>query len=137
MTGLDTNVLVRYLTQDDPAQAAVATRFIETRLGDREPGFISLVVLVELCWVLQKIYGATDAELAETVTDLLASARFVVQHREAVRDGVAAFAAAAQGKAGLPDHLIASIAAHEGCGKTVSFDRGAIGAAGMVAVEKA
>jgi antitoxin PrlF len=45
--GLDTNVLVRYLAQDDPKQSASATRFIETRLSERSPGFISLVVLVE------------------------------------------------------------------------------------------
>ena len=49
MIGLDTNVLVRYMAQDDPKQSAVATRLIEKELSSAEPGFISLVVLAELC----------------------------------------------------------------------------------------
>jgi len=55
MIGLDTNVLVRYLAQDEPNQAARATRLIEEELSVAEPGFISLVVLVELCWVLKRL----------------------------------------------------------------------------------
>ena len=50
MIGLDTNILVRYLAQDELRQAARATRLIEGELSDREPGYISLVVLVETCW---------------------------------------------------------------------------------------
>jgi predicted nucleic-acid-binding protein len=50
MIGLDTNVLVRYLAQDDVQQSALATHLIEQKLSASLPGFISLVVLVELCW---------------------------------------------------------------------------------------
>ena len=71
MIGLDTNVLVRYLAQDDAAQSAKATRLIEGELTQRQPGFISLIVLVETCWVLKRLYGATPTELRETVNDLL------------------------------------------------------------------
>ena len=136
MIGLDTNVLVRYLAQDDEAQAAGATRFIETRLSERVPGFISLVVLVELCWVLQKLYGATTAELAETVSDLLATPWFRLQAREAVQDAVRALRAAKTGKAGFADFLVMHVALREGCGTVVSFDRAAVRLAGMTAVER-
>lgn len=135
MIGLDTNVLVRYLAQDDKAQAASATRFIETHLSERSPGFISLVVLVELCWVLQKLYGATTSELSETVADLLATPQFKLQAREAVQDAVQALQVGKSGKAGFADFLISRIALREGCRQVVSFDRVAIRHAGMTAVE--
>ena len=79
MIGLDTNVLVRYLAQDDKGQAGIASQSIEARLSERSPGFISLVMLVELCWVLQKPYGATTRELGGMVTDLLATPQFKLQ----------------------------------------------------------
>jgi predicted nucleic-acid-binding protein len=135
MIGLDTNVLVRYLAQDDKAQAASATRFIETQLSERAPGFISLVVLIELCWVLQKLYGATTNELSETVADLLATPQFKLQAREAVQDAVQSLQSGKTGKAGFADFLISRIALREGCSGTVSFDRAAIRYAGMTAVE--
>ena len=135
MIGLDTNVLVRYLAQDDIAQAASATRFIEKRLSQRSPGFISLVVLVELCWVLQSIYGATTVELSDTVADLLATPQFKLQAREAVQDAVQALRAGKSGKAGFADFLIAQVALREGCSAVVSFDRAAVRYAGMTLVE--
>ena len=54
LIGLDTNVLVRYLAQDDRVQAARAVRLVERELSQRQPGYISLVVLVETCWVLKR-----------------------------------------------------------------------------------
>ena len=74
MTGLDTDVLVRYLAQDDPKQAALATRLIEKELSAAAPGFITLVVLVEVCWVLKRLYSAS--ELLAVVEDLLSTSRF-------------------------------------------------------------
>lgn len=134
MIGLDTNVLVRYLAQDHKTQAASATRFIETQLSERSPGFISLVVLIELCWVLQKLYGATTNELSETVADLLATPQFKLQAREAVQDVVQALQAGKTGKAGFADFLISRIALRAGCSEVVSFDRAAIRHAGMTAI---
>ena len=84
MIGLDTNVLVRYLAQDEPNQAARATRLIEEELSVAEPGFISLVVLVELCWVLKRLYSASAGELLATVEDLLNTPRFQLDRRDVV-----------------------------------------------------
>src|SRR5437762_609207 len=88
MIGLDTNVLVRYLAQDDPKQAARATRLIEQELTASEPGFISLVVLAELCWVLTRLYAASPEEIKQTVEDLLGTPRFHLERREVVQAAV-------------------------------------------------
>ena len=75
MIGLDTNVLVRYLTQDDKAQAAAATRFIEKTLTPETPGFISLVALVEVVWVLETCYHCTRQDIAAIIERLLRQLR--------------------------------------------------------------
>ena len=80
MTGLDTNVLVRFLAQDDAKQAALATRLIEKQLNPTEQGFISLVVVAELCRVLSSLYGATTDELVATLEDFLNTPQFYVEN---------------------------------------------------------
>ena len=130
MIGLDTNVLVRYLTQDDARQAAVATRLIERELSPTQPGFISLVVLVEVCWVLQRLYAATQDELLNTVEDLLNTAQFSVEQRQAVQDATQQMSRQ-QVKVGFTDLLIVAIGKAKGCTRTVSFDKVAVRSAGM------
>ena len=75
MIGIDTNVLVRYIAQDDAAQSAQATQLIEQVCSAQAPGFIGVVVLVELAWVSESCYGATRAEVADIVRRIL-SIRF-------------------------------------------------------------
>ena len=120
MIGLDTNVLVRYLAQDDAAQSARATRLIERELSERAPGLIGLVVLVETCWVLKRLYGATAVELRETVRDLLDTRQFVIEQRTVVLRAVARLG---DGAGDLSDALIAEGAAEAGCARTVTFDK--------------
>ena len=120
MIGLDTNVLVRYLAQDEATQSARATRLIEQELSEREPGFIGLVVLVETCWVLKRLYGATAGELRETVRDLLDTRQFVIEQRPVV---LRALARLGDGAGDLADALIAKGAADAGCARTVTFDK--------------
>lgn len=131
MTGLDTNVLVRYLTQDDTIQAAQATTLIDTRLTAAKPGFISLVVLTELYWVLSNVYAVKPAEWLDAVDDLLASQRLQVEQRDVVRSAVAL---CREGKAGFVDALIAQAALAAGCSQTLTFDKLAVRWAGMAAV---
>jgi predicted nucleic-acid-binding protein len=57
MIGLDTNILLRYIVQDDPIQSGIATTFIETHCTAKTPGFVCNIVLVELVWVLEGGYG--------------------------------------------------------------------------------
>ena len=132
MTGLDTNVLVRYLAQDEPKQAALATRLIEKELSAAEPGFISLVVLVEMCWVLKRLYSASGDELLAAVEDLLNMPRFQLDRRDVVAATVQFMKAGQGAKAGFVDALIAQLAVAQGCSRTVIFDKAAVLSAGMV-----
>ncbi len=120
MIGLDSNVLVRYLAQDDATQAARASRLIERELTERTPGFISLVVLVETCWVLKRLYGITPAEILETVRDLLDARQIVIENRSAVMRALARLKSD-----DIADALIAEIAHQAGCSRVVTFDRNA------------
>ena len=130
MIGLDTNVLVRYLAEDDATQSAAATRLIEQELTSAEPGFISSVVLTELGWVLKRLYRASEGELLETVADLLDSPQFQLENRAVVQAAVRRMQAL-KAKAGWTDLLIAQIAQAQGCRHTVSFDKTAVRLAGM------
>ena len=128
MIGLDTNVLVSYLTQDEPKQA---TQLIENVLAPARPGFIGLVRLMELYWVLSKPYGVTLAEWPDTAEALPNGTHFFVEQRDMLR---AAASTCATQKSGFIDALIAQLARAAGCAHTVSFDKAAIRAAGTTAV---
>lgn len=132
MIGLDTNVLVRYLAQDDPKQAALATELIEQRLTIGSPGFVSLLVLAELCWVLKRLYGATHDELTVTVQDLLGTPQIHLERRDLVQAALGRTRRGKVAKAGFVDALIGEVALAEGCSQIVSFDKAAVREAGMV-----
>lgn len=121
MVGLDTNVLVRYLAQDDARQAALATELIES-LTPQAPGFIGSITLVQSLWVMEDVYGTSRERMADIVEGLLHTDSLVVQAAEATWRALAGFR---KGKADFADHLIARIAAAEGCDGSFTFDRAA------------
>ncbi|OIO82972.1 MAG: VapC toxin family PIN domain ribonuclease [Gallionellaceae bacterium CG1_02_60_948] len=129
MIGLDTNVLVRYLAQDDKAQSTVATKLIEQTLSVSNPGFISVVSLVEVVWVLEGCYGSTRDEVVDIVERLLRVKQLQVQDAEVVWQAVRVFR---NGKADFADCLIEREGSAHGCDHTISFDKTAVKAAGMV-----
>jgi predicted nucleic-acid-binding protein len=114
---LDTNVLVRFLVQDDPRQAALATRLIEEVLTPAEPGFVSLIVLVELTWVLGRAYRCAQAQIADIVSELAASDTIVIERASIVT------AALQSSRGDLADGLIHEIGRAHGCEWTATFDR--------------
>jgi PIN domain len=71
MIGLDTNILVRYLTQDHSIQSPKATEIIERRLTEENPGFVSIVAMVETVWVLNRAYRLAPREIAAAVERML------------------------------------------------------------------
>lgn len=127
MIGLDTNVLVRYVMQDDPRQSPRATRLMES-LDPQAPGFVSLVVLVELVWVLKGNYGLDRRQVATVLETLLRSKEVVIDRAELVAQALQRFAGAG---ADLADALIERLAAASGCETTFTFDAGAVKSAGM------
>lgn len=127
MLALDTNVLVRYLAQDDPKQSAAATRFIEQRLGPAERGFVSLVALLETVWVMESRYAADAALVADILADLLDTASLEVQDAAAVRAALQRYRA---GIVDLHDCLIVSLAEQRKA-RVVTFDAKAAKRLGM------
>ena len=127
MTGLDTNVIVRFLMKDDAEQAALAnTVFAELTVV--APGFVCREVLVELVWVLQKIYRLPRTDIADAVEGLLGAREIVVESADQVAVAVDRLR---KGGAGFADQMIALAGQGAGCGKTVTFDRKAAGPPGM------
>jgi predicted nucleic-acid-binding protein len=120
MIGLDTNVVVRYLTRDDEAQFRAAKRLLQEIEAAGETAYISVVVLAELTWVLSISYGFDRATLASTLEQLLKTVEFAVEDRDLVAEAVVEFAA---GKAGFADYLIGVRNRAAGCDKTATFDR--------------
>lgn len=130
MIGLDTNVLVRYLAQDDARQGKRAIALIEEELSASRPGYISVVVLAELCWVLKRRYAATRREIADVLDDLLAMAVFVIERRDVVQLALQRFRADGRARSSFADFLIAELARDAGCADIFTFDKGAIRGAG-------
>ena len=84
MIGLNTNVVVRYLTQDDAVQSSKATDLFERRLTEEEPGFVSVVAMVETAWVLERVYGLTAEELAAAIERMLEVNVLIVESEQEV-----------------------------------------------------
>jgi len=127
MIGLDTNVLVRYVAQDDPKQSPVATRLIESLTVDAR-GYVGVVSVVELVWVLTDCYALTKGELCEVLGTLLRTKEIVVAHADIVWQALRLFK---EGKADFADCLIERSANDAGCDYTTTFDRDAARHCGM------
>lgn len=130
MTGLDTNVLVRYIMQDEPRQSARATLLIESLDADR-PGFVSVVAVVELYWVLTSCYELTHDQFRQALDILLRTRQVVVDRADEVLRALRVFEA---GKADFADCLIECTAASAGCEQTMTFDVKAARHAGMTLI---
>lgn len=127
MTGLDTNVLVRYIMQDDRRQSPVATRCVES-LSGQSPGFVPLVAMVELCWVLESAYALEREQLVVAIEGLLRAKELVIEHAAEVWRAVRAFESAG---ADFADALISASSRAAGAARTVTFDRLAARDSGM------
>lgn len=123
MIGLDTNILVRYLVQDDPIQSPKATEIIERRLTEDSPGFVSIVAMVETVWVLERAYGLANREIAAAVERMLQTEVLVVENEQEV---FTAMVALKQGRGSFADGLIAELGTRAGCVRTLTFDQKAV-----------
>jgi predicted nucleic-acid-binding protein len=131
MIGLDTNVLVRYIMQDDPKQAAQATRLIES-LTAASPGYITVVSVIELVWVLGSAFALSREQVAAVLADLMVIDVFKLERVAVV---AAAWRMFRDGKADFADCLIERSSTQGGCERTMTFDRTAAKTAGMVLIK--
>jgi len=124
VTGLDTNVLVRYLVRDDPAQAARAARELE-----RDERFlVGSVVLCELVWVLETGYDFSRVEIGATLEKILATAQFDIEDKDLALAALGDFRASS---ADFSDCLVGRRNRAAGAAETVTFDRGLRGLEGF------
>lgn len=131
MIGLDTNVLVRFLVEDDPVQTPNAIQFVTTHCRAGSPGFINRVTLCELVWVLSSGHEYRRAEIAAMLEDLAASDEFLLEDEETVR---AALLIYNDSNVDFADILVAEINRARGCEATATFDRKAANLSGFIPV---
>ncbi|MEP6548068.1 MAG: type II toxin-antitoxin system VapC family toxin [Gammaproteobacteria bacterium] len=130
MIGLDTNVIVRYIMQDDVKQSPMATRLIESRTA-AAPGFVPIVAVVELAWVMSSAYELDKRQLTAALEGLLRTKELVVESAETVWRALRLYQSA---NADFADCLIERSASASGCVRTMTFDRDAAKGAGMTLV---
>ena len=127
MTGLDTNLLLRYFLDDDPVQSPKARRIMKS-LGSSELGWIALPAIIEFVWVLKSKNRAQRMTIAATLDRLLAQDTVVVEQAEVVSEAVRRFRFS---RADFADCLIAASAQAADCSRTLTFDHVAAHDAGM------
>jgi predicted nucleic-acid-binding protein len=119
MIGLDTNVILRYLVQDDPAQSRRATEIIERRLSEQDPGFISLVTILEVAWVLRSLYKQSWPAIADVLEMLLAADSLEIQNEQEIYQALVALR---KWPGSFEDALTGALGAWRGCSATLTFD---------------
>lgn len=134
MIALDTNVLVRYIVQDDAAQAKKAAKLIESHCTAEEPGRVDVVVVCELVWVLEAAYGYGRDVVTGVLRQLLSTAELTVPSTDQAWAAVRAYE---RGHADFADYLLAIRNRDAGCTATFTFDRrAAADSAGMLTLLK-
>jgi len=120
MTGLDTNILLRYFVGDDPRQSRTAAWVIERDLTEQHPGYVSLVAMVETVWTLLSSYELSRDETASIIERMLQIETLTIQNEQEVFVALVAFQ---QGKGSFADALIGALGIAAGCDFTVTFDK--------------
>jgi predicted nucleic-acid-binding protein len=131
MLGLDTNVLIRYLVQDDRRQYEKARRLIHREAGKGEPVLVSLLVLLEIEWVLRSRYGLSKAEILAAFSALLDAADLAFEDETSVEYALYSWKDSA---ADFADCLIEARNRRLGCRATATFDGKALKLAGFISV---
>jgi predicted nucleic-acid-binding protein len=131
MLGVDTNVLIRYLVQDDRRQYEKARRLIQREAGKGEPVLVSLLVLLEIEWMLRSRYGLSKAEILAAFSALLDAADLAFEDETSVEYALYSWKDSA---ADFADCLIEARNRRLGCRATATFDGKALKLAGFISL---
>lgn len=119
MQGLDTNVLVRYITQDDPGQAETATRVIEDAADHGQKLMIHPLVLCELVWVLESAYGFAKSDILNVLELILRTSQFEIIDKDIAWKALDSYH---NGKGDFADYLLGHAFVQAGADNTLTFD---------------
>lgn len=120
MVGIDTNVLVRFVIQDDKKQAAIASELIEHYCSATNPALISLIVLCEFVWVLSNAYGYSRSQIASVLKQIFVTECFEVAKHDIAWSAMLDYTS---GPGDYADYLIARINELNGADTTFTFDK--------------
>ena len=120
MIAADTNLIVRRLTHDDVVQATVVERLFQDAEARGDSIFIGQIVLAEVAWALERVYGFAKAAVADAIRAVLDDALFVVEDRAQAEEALAQYR---RGRAEFGDYLIGAAAQAAGASSTLTFDR--------------
>ena len=120
MNALDTNVLVRFLVQDDDQQTQAVNTLLTDAETQKQPLFVSSIVVLELMWVLKSAYEVPRALILDALNELLSLSVLEFQDQLAIRDFVVG---AQDNNYDLPDLLIGQVGFYSGCKTTLTFDK--------------
>ena len=120
MKGLDTNVLVRYLTQDEAAQSRKANAVVDRALEGGERIHLDMVVLCELVWVLRSAYGYDRATIGGALAKLIEAGQVSVDDRDLLREATRRYL---EGAGDFADYVLGLRNRSAGCDTTLTFDR--------------
>jgi len=120
MRGIDTNILLRFLTRDDEEQAQRAADILTEECSETEPGFLTNIVLVELVWTLSRVFDYSRPQIVSALEALINSKELRFESPDETRAAIENYA---EGKAGFADYLIGAVALANGCEDTLTFDK--------------
>jgi len=122
MPAFDTNVLVRYIVQDDAAQLAAAKRLIGRCVAEGSTLFVPVTVMLELEWVLRSGFGFGKDDVLTTLSSLLSAAELTFESERALEVALQLFR---KGSADFGDCLHVALATQAGARPLWTFDKGA------------
>jgi predicted nucleic-acid-binding protein len=121
--GLDSSVLVRYIAEDDPVWSEPASCLIDEECTTDRPGFVNVVVLAEVVWVLRRRPDFTRQRLAKLIQEFLDADNLIIDRADAVERSLERYK---KSSAGFADCLIAELNVEAGAVPTVAIDKDAI-----------
>lgn len=122
MIAVDTNILLRYVLDDEERQGRAARRLIDEQCSSENRAFVHEVVVAELVWVLRRRGEDARADIARTLRNILDNAHLAFRDFDALAAATDAFE---EGPADFADYLIAAAAIAAGAATTYTFDRNA------------
>lgn len=122
MIGIDTNVLVRHLTQDDKDQAALAEILIEKYATKPQSIFINNIVMCELVWVLTRGYKYQKAQIISVLRHILSTSEFAFEDQQILWEALEEYQ---HKNLDFSDALVAKLNYYYDCSKTFTFDESA------------